>query len=403
MNRTDTDRTRIDVLDLLAALIAGRRLIIGGTLAVCIAAAGLSLVLEEEYQAVVQLLPPKEQKQGFGFADLLSDLPIPSLRLGEKGTPADIYVAILQSPTLRLQMVSYFSLMEKYETDSLEDAIDALANHTEIGKSEQGTIMISVLARDPQLAANMANQYVLYLDTTNIRLSQETAGARFKFISRLEAQEESKLETELGRLQSFQEEHNAISIEDQARATIRAASEMQSAAMELVIKRRSLLLSGFSAIHPDVLRLEKELLMRQEALVFIRDGSDAQLSPHSATGQALLEGLFLDENLFLPLRRIPEVAHNYQNIEKDVLVQAALMKMLLEQKAEALIEKDNATSTIQVLDVARAPEKPARPRRLLMVFIAGVLSLFSSIVYVLGSVYVGALRDRWQAEFAGRN
>ena len=142
--------------------------------------------------------------------------------------------------------------------------------------------------------------------------------------------------------------------------------------------------------------------MRQEALAFLRDGPNAALEPDSPTGKALLEGLFLEENLFLPLRSIPEVAHSYQNIEKDVLVQAALMKMLLEQKAEALIEKDNTTSTVQVLDAARAPEKPSRPRRLLLVFIAGVLSLFSCTVYVLGSVYVGALKDRWQREFAGR-
>ena len=402
MNRTDTDRTRIDVLDLLAALIAGRRFIIGGTIVVCLAASALSFTLVEEYEAVVQLLPPKEAKKGFGFADLLSDLPIPSLRLGEKGTPADIYIAILKSPTLRRQMAEHFGLLQRYETDSMEDALDALEKNTEIGKSEQGTIMISVLARDPRLAADMANQYVLYLDTTNIGLSQENANERFRFISQLEAQEELKLDTELARLQTFQEENNAISIEDQARATIRAASEMQSAAMELVIKRRSLLLSGFSTSHPEVKRLEKESLMRQEALAFLRDGHGGSLKPHSPGGKALIEGLFLEENLFLPLRQIPEVAHSYQNIEKDVLVQAALMKMLLEQKAEALIEKDNTSSTVQVLDAAFAPEKPARPRRLLMVFIAGVLSLFSCTVYVLGSVYVGALRDRWKREFANR-
>jgi uncharacterized protein involved in exopolysaccharide biosynthesis len=402
MNQTDSDRSRIDVLDLLAALIAGRRLIIGGTIAVCIAATGLSFTLHEQYEAVVQLLPPKEQKQGFGFADLLADLPIPSLRLGEKGTPADIFVAILESPTLRRQMVGHFDLLTRYETDSMEEAIDALEKHTEIGKSEKGTIMISVLAREPQLAAAMANQYVRFLDSTNIRLSQENANERFAFISQLEAQEALKLEDELTRLQTFQEEHNAISIEDQARATIRAASDMQSAAMELVIKRRSLLLSGFSTGHPEVKRLEKESMMRQQALAFLRDGPDAELGTYSASGEAMLGELFLEENLFLPLRHIPEVAHKYQNIEKNVLVQAALMKMLLEQKAEALIEKDNNSSTVQVLDMAQVPEKPSRPRRPLMVFIAGVLSLFSSVVYVLGSVYIRALNDRWRREFAGR-
>ena len=56
-----------------------------GTLIVSIATGCLSLLLEDEYESVVQMLPPKEAKKGFGFADLLSALPIPSLRLGEKG------------------------------------------------------------------------------------------------------------------------------------------------------------------------------------------------------------------------------------------------------------------------------------------------------------------------------
>lgn len=400
MNRADTDRSHADLLDLLAALAAGKRLILAGTLAVCLAAAAIGLALPDEYQGVVQLLPPKEQKKGLGFAELLSDLPIPSLRLGEKGTPADIFVAILRSPTIRRQMVAHFRLMAEYGTDSMEEAIETLRHKTEIAKSEQGTIMISVLARQPQVAAAMANHYVVLLDSTNKVLSQSTAQERYRFISRLEAEQGDSLQVFMSALQAFQEAHNAISIEDQARATIRTAAEMQTAAMELVIKRLSLLQSGFSPTQPEVMRLEREAQMRQEALRFLRDGSQEQ--PDVARGRGLIEGFFLEESLLIPLRHIPGVAHQFESIQKDVLVQAALMKLLLQQKAEALIEASNTTSTVQVLDPAMVPEKPARPRRALIVFIAGVLSLFSCTVYVLAAVYLRTLRDRWRAEYAGQ-
>ena len=394
----ETQSNQVDLLDLLAALRAGIKLIIIGTLLVCAVAGIISLFLEEEYEGLVQLLPPKEQKKGFGFADLLADLPIPSLRLGEKGTPADIFVAILKSPTIRRQMVDRFDLKSRYETEnSMEGAIEGLEKKTEIGKSEQGTIMISVLDKDAQMAADMANQYVKILDATNQVLAQTTASERLDFISMLEGREGNKLETVMLRLQKFQEDHNAISLEDQARASIRAASEMQIAAMELVIKKLSLLRSGFSRNHPEVQKLEQEALMRQEALAFLRDGdqegSSRSLNSHN-------QELFLQENLFLPLRRIPEVAQEYANIEKDVLVQSALMKLLLEQKAEAFIEASNTTSTVQVLDLATAAEKPSRPRRLLIVFITGVLSLFASIFYTLTAVYVRHLRDRWKMEYS---
>ncbi len=391
-----TEQQDVNLLDLIAALIAGRRLILMSILIVSIATAGLSFLLPDEYESVVQLLPPKEAKKGFGFADLLSDLPIPSLRLGEKGTPADIFIAILKSPTMRRRMVEHFDLVAVYETEGVEDALEAIDGRTEIGKSEEGTIMISVTDRDPQRATAMANQYVIFLDTTNQHLSKETARERFEFISQLQRSEEVTLQGFMKTLQIFQEEHNAISIQEQARATIRTAADMQLAAMNLVIKRLSLMQS-LSPTHPEVQRLEKEILMTQEALAFMRDG--AQAHSESAQRRGIMDGVFLEENLFLPLRDIPRVAQEYANIEKDVIVQGALMKMLLEQRAESLIEAGNTTSTVQVLDHATVPEKPAGPRRLLMVFIAAVLSGFVSTVYIITATYISSLRQTWRTTY----
>ena len=392
-----TDR-EIDILDLLAALNAGKKLIIWGTLSICILTGLVGQLIEDEYEATVQLLPPKEQKEGFGFADLLAEMPIPSLRLGEKGTPADIFVAILKSPTMRRQLVEDFNLMDRYEAELTIDAIETLERKTEIGKSEEGTIMISVLDRDPVMAADIANRYVALLDSTNRYLSRDTALDRQEFIHLLEQRENVKLDSVMRFLQVFQEEHNAIAIEEQARAVIRASSDMQMAAMELAIEKLSLLRSGFAPSHPEVVRLEQEILARQEALALLRDGVDESAAISDGTRSL---GASLKENLFLPLRKIPQVAQEYTNIAKDVIVQQALMKMLLEQKAEAFIEASNTTSTVQVLDAAVVPEEPARPRRLLMVFVAGVLSSFACIFYTLAAVYVRSLSQRWQAQYAG--
>jgi LPS O-antigen subunit length determinant protein (WzzB/FepE family) len=381
---------QVDILTLLGALNAGKRLILGGTFVLCLMAAGVSLLLPNEYEAQVQLLPPKEQKQGFGFADLLSSLPIPSLRLGEKGTPADIFIATLKSETMRRQMVEDFKLMQVYEAETMTEALETLKQQTIIGKSEEGTILISVFDQSPQRAADMANHYLALLDNTNRRLSHEAAQDRYNFISALLDRESVKLDGFMGVLKEFQSEHNAISLEDQARAVIRAASEMQLTTMELEISRKSLLASGFSADHPEVQKLDQERLLRQQALALLRDGSNRE----SSTGSL---SLHLDENLFLPLRDIPQVAQDYAKIEKDVLVQTALMKMLLEQKAESLIEASNTTSTVQALDPATVPEKKAKPQRFLIVFVTAILGLFATSCYVLGAGYVRLLRERWDA------
>ena len=389
------EKKDVDVLDLLSALYGGKRLIGGGTLAVCVLAGALSLMVPEEFEATLQILPPKEQKQGFGFSDLLSALPIPTLRLGEKGTPADIFIATLKSQATRREMVEKFGLLGRYGAETMTDAIEILAEKTTVDKTEDGTILISVLDTDPQTAADMANHYIVILDITNKRISQITASERLDFIRLLLSEEDRKLENKMEELEVFQSEHNAISIADQARAVINAAAEMQTDAMELEIIRQGFMLSGLDAGHDKVKKLEREILLRQEAMTILRDGPEAE-------GAVDLEGktlqLEIEENLFLPLTDIPGVAQEYAKLEKDVLVQKALLQLLLQQEAEALIEAKNTTSTVQVLDPAVPPELKARPQRILIVFIAGVLSLFASICYTLGSVYVRAIRTRWTAE-----
>ena len=389
------EKKDVDVLDLLSALYGGKRLIVGGTLAICVLAGALSLMVPEEFEATLQILPPKEQKQGFGFSDLLSALPIPTLRLGEKGTPADIFIATLKSQATRREMVEKFGLLGRYGAETMTDAIEILAEKTTVDKTEDGTILISVLDTDPQTAADMANHYIVILDITNKRISQITASERLDFIRLLLSDEDRKLENKMEELEEFQSAHNAISIADQARAVINAAAEMQTDAMELEIIRQGFILSGLDAGHDKVKKLEREILLRQEAMTILRDGPEAE-------GAVDLEGktlqLEIEENLFLPLTDIPGVAQEYAKLEKDVLVQKALLQLLLQQEAEALIEAKNTTSTVQVLDPAVPPELKARPQRILIVFIAGVLSLFASICYTLGSVYVRAIRTRWTAE-----
>ena len=218
------------------------------------------------------------------------------------------------------------------------------------------------------------------------------------FIQVLRTEGETRLDSVMGNLQEFQSEHNAISIEDQARAVIGAAAVMQTDAMELEITRQGMIASGLDESHDRVKKLEREILLRQDAMAFLRDGLHAD-SRGLSQGRQTFE-LEMQENLFLPLRDIPKVAQDYAILEKDVLVQKALMQLLLQQEAESLIESRNNTATVQVLDPAMPPEIKARPQRLLIVFIAGVLSLFASISYTLGAVYVRSLRQRWSDQRA---
>ncbi len=389
----NTPKKEIDIIDLLTALHAGRWLIIGGTLAICALAGGLSFLLPKEYEATVQILPPREKKESFGFSSMLSSLPIPALRLGERGTPSDISLATIKSTTARRRMIEKFGLMQRYEARTLTDAIEVLADNTTAAMTEEGMLGVSVLDKDPQMAADMANYYIVLLDSTNKRFAHKTASDRLDFIRGILQEEDKRLDDKMKLLEEFQSEHNAISIDDQARAAILTATSMHTAAMELAIERQRLILSGLGPNHDKVKQLEREINLRQGTIAFLRDG----LKPADNTmlqNKALQ--LQLDENLFLPLNQIPGVAQEYANLEKDVLVQTSLMLVLLQQEAQALIEAKDATSTVQILDPATPPEIKAKPQRVLIVFIAGLLSLIASFSYVMGAVYMRDLQQRWR-------
>ena len=389
----NTQKKEIDIIDLLTALHAGRWLIIGGTLAICVLAGGLSFLLPKEYEATVQILPPREKKESFGFSSMLSSLPIPALRLGERGTPSDISLATIGSMTTRRRMVEKFGLMQRYEVRTLTDALEVLADNTTAAMTEEGMLGVSVLDKDPQMAADMANYYIVLLDSTNKRFSHKTASDRLGFIRGILQEEDKRLDDKMKLLEEFQSEHNAISIEDQARAAILTATSMHTATMELAIERQRLILSGLGPNHDKVKQLEREINLRQGTIAFLRDG----LKPADNTmlqNKALQ--LQLDENLFLPLNQIPGVAQEYANLEKDVLVQTSLLLVLLQQEAQSLIEAKDATSTVQILDPATPPEIKAKPQRVLIVSIAGLLSLIASVSYVLGAVYMRDLQQRWR-------
>ena len=388
----NSPKKEIDILDLLTALHAGRWPIIGGTLAICVLAGGLSFLLPKEYEATVQILPPREEKQSFGFSSLLSSLPIPTLRLGERGTPADISLATIRSETTRRRMIEQFDLMRHYEARTLTDALETLADKTTADMTEEGMLSVSVLAPEPQMAADMANYYIVLLDSTNKRFSHKTASERLSFIRGLLQEEDQKLEDKMKRLEEFQAEHNAISIADQARAVILTATSMRTAVLELEIERQRLIQSGLGFDHDKVKKLEREIQLRNVTMDFLRDG----LPTNNGVLQNKALQLDLEEDFFLPLKQIPGVAQEYATLEKDVLVQTSLLLVLLQQEAQALIEAKDATSTVQVLDPATPPEIKAKPQRVMIVFIAGLLSLFASIAYVLGAVYMRDIQQRWR-------
>jgi len=235
------EKRQFDLLDFLYITAREWRIVVGSLVIICVIAAVISLMMPKWYEATTTLLPPQEKKSGFlgGFSEILSSLPMPSFRLGEKGSPSDIFIGILKSDAVAGQIIERFDVMDRYGFESRERALRAMQQRIEVRKTPEGMIKVTVLDQSPEIAAKMSNTYVVLLDSTNQALAIQSAQDKKDFIERQLVKYEAELREAQDSLQAFQQRKNAISITEQAQATIKAAATLQIQAMELAVELES--------------------------------------------------------------------------------------------------------------------------------------------------------------------
>jgi uncharacterized protein involved in exopolysaccharide biosynthesis len=205
------------------------------------------------------------------------------------------------------------------------------------------------------------------LDSIKQAVIQRRAKERADFIEQQIHENEIALKQSEISLKEFQLSNKAISPYLQQRVAISAAAELE---MELIRKENRLKVyksKSFSDTHPLVRSLLSEIDFNEEMLHGMRFGSP-------------IHGR---ESLFVPLQEAPDLTLEYARLSRRVEILGMLEQLLRQHYEESRIEQVNATSTVTILDVARPPQQKFRPKRKLIVLIAGAGSLFFSISSIL--------------------
>ena len=95
--------------------------------------------------------------------------------------PNAIYIAMLKSRSITEKIVAKFDLKTIYKKESLTDTIKVLLDASNIVSSKDGLITIEVDDKDPQRAANIANTYVVELNSLMQTLAVTEASQRRLF------------------------------------------------------------------------------------------------------------------------------------------------------------------------------------------------------------------------------
>jgi len=357
--RDDTAQGQMagDAFDPMLALARRWKFLVLAPLAAAAIAIGITYVIGPTFTARTSFLPP--QQQGMA-ATALSSLGALANLAGGGGlrTPADQFVALLQSTSVQDRIIDRFDLVKVYDVDLRADARKELSDNVRILLSKRdGIIAVEVDDKVPKRAADMANAYVDELRRLTTQLAiTEAQQRRVFFDGQLKKTRDSLAAAQVA-LQASGFNAGALKAEPKAAAESYARLKAEITAAEVRLQSlRGALTDGA----PEVVQLQSALSVLRGQLARAEQVTD------SAGGA------------------------DYVGKYREFKYQEALFELFARQYELARVDEAREGALIQVIDTAQPPEKKSKPSRSRV----AIGTLVAAALLLAGGVL---LRSRWIA------
>jgi tyrosine-protein kinase Etk/Wzc len=375
--RGDTDE--ISMLDLVIVLAERRRMILLVTATFAVLSIVISLLLPKSYTASVILMPPQQNSSlGSMLSSQLGSLgSVAALAGGSLGikNPNDMFVAMLKGQTVEDSMVHDFELQREYRQRLISGARKAFENHATVdGSGKDGLIHISVEARSPERAAQLANGYVDEFRKLSRSLAFTEAQQRALFFQQQLEQSKNNLASAEVALQQTEQKTGLIQIDSQARALIESAVGLRAeiAAKEVQIQAMQTYATGENA----------QLVQAQQELESLR-GQLAKLGGSEESANSLI----------VPKGKLTEAGLDYVRKLRDVKYYETIFDILARQFEVAKLDEAKEGAIIQVVDSAVPPDKKSSPKRLLIVIVATAVGFLLGVLTALAQAAWARMKE----------
>lgn len=335
------ERDGITLSELHAALRPQLLKIAALSLAVGLAAYGVTLLMTPVFTARAVIISPQQQQNSAASA-LASLGALAGLAGGSVKSPADQYVSVMQSVTVGNRIVDRFKLMEVYDAKFRVDALKNLSTNVRISAGKKDNLIsIDVDDTDPTRAAAIANAYVDELRWVTNNLALTEAQQRRAFFQQQLLETKTALQNAQLQVQKTGFTAGALKSEPKAAAEAYARTKADIAAAEI---RLSTLRRSMTDSAPEVQQVTTALA-----------GLRAQL------GQ---------------FERPLEASSNqdYVSAYREFKYQEALFEIFAKQFELAKMDEAREGTLIQVLDKATPPERKSKPKRAMIAVVSTILA-----------------------------
>lgn len=374
------EESEISLVEILTAIGEEKTLI--GLVALIATAIGLAvaLLLPPVYTARTTLLPPQQGQSSSSamLASLGALAGTAGLAAGIKA-PEELYVGLLKTDSVANALVERYSLRERFNTQSLQDARKKMADKVRISADRKTTLIaVEVDDSDPRFAAQLANAHAEELRKLMTRLAVTEAQQRRVFFE----QQIEKAKTDLAQaeiaVKRAQEKSGLISLDAQTQGTIGTAAQLRG---QIVARQVQI-----QAMRPyagpenqDLKRLNSELASLRAELARIEGGSP-DLAPRAGRDDA-------------------QALANVR-VFREMKFQEAIYAAMLQQLQMAKADEAKDAPLIQQVDMAVPPDRKSKPRRSLIVLMALALGLMAGLL--IAFVRRAGRRARQDPDTAGR-
>ncbi len=365
------------ILDQCLALLRWKRLILSNTLIVAVASIVVALLLPKWYRSTASVFPPDEDlllPSGSTGVASLAAVGIGRSNLPVLASPSDVLAAVLESRGVCEEVIRRHDLLRVYKVDDMDHALRVLDKKMQVKVGGEGVVRVKVLDRDPARAAAMANTFVDLLDQVNREKRHTSARQARVFLEQRLVQNRVDMTAAEDTLRRLQERTGALLPEEQLKAIISAASELQ---VQLLLRETDLAVmrAQVGPENPELRATEREVEALRRRL------REVEARPGAGAGP-----------LELPLDRYPAITVAYLRAFREVKVQETLYELLTEQYERYRIQESRDTPTVQRLDIAVPATMKAKPIRWLICVVATGLALLGSLL--LASMLEAAARMR---------
>jgi len=281
---------------------------------------------------------------------------------------ADRYVAILKSATVTSDVINRFELRKEYdrEDDYFEKVVKDWEENLDLEIQDEGNLTISVLDKDPQKAADIANYLVEKLNIINTQLSVTNAKANREFVEKRYFQNIDDINKLEDGMREFQQRYGVIAVPEQLEATVKSMSTIYAELYKKEIEL-SVLKQTYGIDHPLISTTQLELNEIQKKINQLNAGTDASQK---------------DVKLLIPFKQAPKLGNEYLKIYRNLEIQYKILEFVQPLFEQARVEEARNTPSVIVLDKAGPADRKTKPKGTIYASLGFVISVILGLLIV---------------------